>query len=894
MVRAGSVRAGVLWFAAAALLVGCSDGGGVGGSGGADASGSDLTSSAPDATSQVADVLASPPDALEGGSPDVAVEDTPAPDVESADTSVGPATDALSLDVASGPDADPDSSMRLDVVADAGPKACEPRDPGAVTIQRLNRDEYDRTLADLLGDQSGPSSTFPPDDSVLGYDNIASALSVSPLLFEKHERVVTGLVEEALTVEVPTPEVHHFEAELLGGSAGGVAGAGWNLWSNGTVSAEVELAAGTWLLSARVFGQQAGPALAEMNLALGDTVVPVQVAADAAGPGVYAITAPLTAGPHVASVTFTNDYWDPDAGEDRNLVVDWLRLEGPFPDVMQALHLEPEAGEPLDGFAHLAAGEALAVPGVTAAGTWRVVGRVFNQLGAPTDIALEAGGEALEVIPLEDLGSAVMFTATLTAEAALDDLSLVADAGPLDVDFVRVEGPLDLPVPPKPAGWDEIMVCEPTPGAEAECAREVVGVLARRAWRRPVTEAEVDGAMALYDLAVTEGAAPIIGIQLAVEAVLLSPHFLFRPQVDPDLDAVEPRPLTDHELAARLAYALWSTMPDDELSSVADMGLLQDDVVLEEQTLRMLDDPRSVALVDNFAGQWLQLRRLDDVFRDAEAFPDFDDELAAAMRTETELLFEELLTSDMSFLDLVDAEFTWVDERLGEFYGLPVSPGQAFEKVSTAGTQRRGILGHASVLTVTSHTFRTSPVQRGKWVLGQLLCRQPPAPPPGVDALVEPAEGDPPKSLKERMAQHLADPTCAVCHAEMDPIGFALENFDAIGAWRDDYDGLAIDATSEMPDGTQLDGLDSLVAVIKQDPDTALCMSTHVFRYLMGRGDAEGDACELAEIRADWEAGGYRLRDLISRMVMSEAFRLRQPPGGPDAEDDESGQGGGP
>lgn len=807
------------------------------------------------------------------------------------DTAVaGPEVEQASADAADGTGVDAGDDGATEALPPP-PECTYEADPGAVTIQRLNRAEYDNTILDLLLDDSAPAREFPPDDHGYGFDHISDVLTVSPLLFEKHERAVSRLVETLLARETKKTTVFEEEAEDLGGTAGAASGLFWNLWSNGTVTATFDVVeAGVYLASSRVSADQAGPELAAFTLAVDG--VDVQTFATAASGGsvaTYGIAVALAPGAHLVSVSFINDYWE-EGVSDRNLKVDSIRLEGPYEPGATTLHVEAEAEPTLLGTAPFGpdAPYQLEVD-VPIAGTWRLFVRGATgdaTAQAPVDVAVD--GEVAGTLTVGTLGGS----------ASEDELALALPEGPVTIslstagtpillDFLRLFGPADIGQPPPSEAFAAVVTCEPTVEG-TPCVEAIVTDFARRAWRRQATADEIAGLLGMAQLALDEGDDAMVGLELALRATLLSPHFVFRPQVDLELDAIEPRPLTSYELATRLSFALWSRPPDDELGALADSGLLQDDGLLEEQIRRMIDDPRSGALIDNFAGQWLQLRALDDVFRDAETFPDFDEDLAAAMRLETELVFEELLHGDASFLDLLDADFTYVNADLGEFYGLPTFGGEAFKRVSTVGTKRRGVLTHGSVLTVTSHTFRTSPVKRGKWVLGQLLCQEPPPPPPGVEGLMEEQmDTEEPKSIRELMEQHLTDPTCAACHQAMDPIGFALENFDAIGDWRSEDNGFEIDATGVLPDGSAFDGALELAAVLRDNPATARCIVTRLFIYLVGRAEGQGDRCEVDEITANWAAEGYPLRELIVRLLMSDSFRLRTPPGAVAGTDEE-------
>ncbi|WP_233261490.1 DUF1592 domain-containing protein [Vitiosangium sp. GDMCC 1.1324] len=426
------------------------------------------------------------------------------------------------------------------------------------------------------------------------------------------------------------------------------------------------------------------------------------------------------------------------------------------------------------------------------------------------------------------------------------------------------------------ASWTRMRVCTPDPADPLPCARLTLERFARRAWRRPVTQAEVDRLMAFLPLALSRGDTSDTGLKLAMRAVLLSPHFLYRVELDPDPTSTASHPLNDHELASRLSYFLWSSMPDDALMTAADEGSLHTPEELERQVRRMLEDPKSDALVDNFAGQWLYTRALESVHPDPLLYP-FDDALREAMRQETWLVFREFLHGDHRARDLVDADFTYVNDRLAQHYGLPVPGTTEMQRISLAGhPERSGLLGQGSILSVTSHPDRTSPVKRGLWVLEQLMCKAPPPPPPNVEGLPPPV--DPKMSIKQRMAQHRTDPSCSGCHAMMDPIGYGLENLNAVGAWRqnEEVSGARVDPSGELPGGIPFkDGIE-LRAILKADPALDHCIAQHLFTYGLGRGPVHADACTLESISKETEARGGRLSDLILSITRSEAFTHRR------------------
>ncbi|WP_244227709.1 DUF1592 domain-containing protein [Corallococcus aberystwythensis] len=416
--------------------------------------------------------------------------------------------------------------------------------------------------------------------------------------------------------------------------------------------------------------------------------------------------------------------------------------------------------------------------------------------------------------------------------------------------------------------------CVLDPARPEACARELLKTFARRAWRRPVTSEEVERLVAFVALARQQGDAPEVGVKLALRSVLVSPHFLFRVELDPAPTSTVPHAVSDLELASRLSYFLWSSMPDEALLQAAEGGHLHEPEVLEAQVLRMLADPKARALVDNFAGQWLYTRALD--FSQPVSRYAFDEPLREAMRQEIQLVFHEFVTGDHRLKDLLDAPFTYVNDRLAAHYGLPKPGTQAMTRVELTGhPERAGLFGKGALLTVTANPDRTSPVKRGVWVLEQLLCKAPPPPPPDAGGLA-PAV-DPTLNIKARMAEHRANPGCAGCHTLMDPLGFGMENFDPVGRWRTKEEGGAVvDSSGELPGGKTFQGVVELRAVVKQDPDLSACMTRHLLTYALGRGAEEEDRCTVRGISQQAEGRGGRLTDYILAIVRSDAFLQRR------------------
>ena len=406
--------------------------------------------------------------------------------------------------------------------------------------------------------------------------------------------------------------------------------------------------------------------------------------------------------------------------------------------------------------------------------------------------------------------------------------------------------------------------------------RQVLRAFAERAWRREVTADELRRLESLVDLAQRSGDDRQAGVKLAMQAVLVSPHFLFRIEADPgpdDKDGV--RTLNEWELATRLSYFLWSSMPDDELFDQARAGALRHN--LDEQVARMLKDPKSKALVENFAGQWLQTRNLKTFAPDPKLFPTFNEKLRRAMMKETDLYFETILREDRSVLEFIDSDYTFVNETLAKHYGIPNVKGEEFRKVKLPDDRRGGVLTQASVLSVTSNPTRTSPVKRGKWILDNILGTPPPPPPPGVEELKEGEQQELKGSLRQRMEQHRANPSCATCHQRMDPLGFGFENFDAIGGWRTKDGKHEIDPTGELPTGQKFTSPAQLRAILKErQDDFAKCLADKMLTYALGRGTERYDRCAIEEIARGLKKNDYRFSALVIEIVNSDPFQKRR------------------
>jgi hypothetical protein len=424
-----------------------------------------------------------------------------------------------------------------------------------------------------------------------------------------------------------------------------------------------------------------------------------------------------------------------------------------------------------------------------------------------------------------------------------------------------------------------LFVCRPASGSDGVgCAKTILSILARRAYRRPVTDEDLQVLLTFYNDGRIEGGFDA-GIQMALQRLLASPSFLFRVERDPVNAAPDTvNRISDVELASRLSFFLWSSIPDDELLGLATHGRLSDPAVLEGQVRRMVADARSQALARNFAGQWLFLRNVPALFPDLDSFPDFDESLRQAFQHETELFFDSILREDRSVLDLLTADYTFVNERLARHYGIPNVKGSRFRRVKLIDDNRRGLLGQGSILALTAYPNRTSPVLRGKWVLENLLGTPPPPPPPNVPSLKDTNAAGEVLPMRERMAQHRSSPVCASCHSMMDPPGFSLEQFDAVGRGRTvDELFTQIDASGGLPDGTTFQGPAGLREALLSRPDRFVATLTEkLLVYALGRGLEYYDQPAVRKIAREAAGNNYRFSSVIMGVINSVPFQMRR------------------
>ncbi len=688
-------------------------------------------------------------------------------------------------------------------------------DAGRVTARRLNRTEYNNTLRDLLGVDLRLADHFPMDQAAYGFDNIADALNVSPVLLEKYVDAAETAVRTAIFgAQKLKPAMTHYSAPVripvLPKSFAGYDESGLTALSS-THAVHRFPVDGEYRFHLVLNGHrpnQSEPAHVAFWVD-GKMVDQAEVDATDLEGQTRDFKARLTAGEHLLSATYLKEYHGLPA-----------RYKGPEPSTRPA--------------------EAL-----------------ITVRGALTEKDRET---------LRKLGTTIKLD---RVETRVDNR----------FESIDVAGPFTQSPGPSQAALRHIFVCGHAPGKHLpSCARTIVANFARRAFRRPVSAAEIQPFLGLVALARKQGDSFEEGIAAALEAVLVSPDFLFRIERDrPAPPGKTAAPLSDYELASRLSYFLWSSMPDAELMRVAGQGRLRRPAVLEAQVRRMLKDPKSSALVENFGGQWLQFRNIDVVRPDSEKFPQFDESLRRSMRRETELFFDHIVRQDRSILEFLDAPYTFLDERLARFYGVPGVSGAEFRQVDVSGTKRGGgLLAQASILTISSYATRTSPVLRGKWILENLLNAPPPPPPPAVPALDDTKIGQS-MTMRQQLEEHRKNPVCASCHSKMDPLGFGLENLNAIGAWRDEDGKLPIDASGSLPGGREFKGPVQLKSLLLQDRDAFVAGVTEkLLIYALGRGLERYDRPVLGAIQRKLAAADYRFSQLVLEIVNSYPFENRR------------------
>ena len=669
-------------------------------------------------------------------------------------------------------------------------------DPGRLTVRRLNRNEYNNTIRDLLHIEFRPADDFPSDDVGHGFDNIADVLTVSPVLMERYLDAADKIAAQAIPLNATKPPKRTMAAKFCE-----------------PASANVPQSKFRPLTASESDFVKSGP-----------------------------INTP-------ARITADGDY------------------------VMRArLYAKSADGKPVR-VAMMVAGGAVAKPSSA--------GEIAKLDGAALGNVKRAHILKTIEITAKSEKDAQTIEAKVPRIEGIDRIVVAASkpqdgqpAPTLFVEWLEYEGPMDA----RSAATKSLLVV--TPGkSQPEQTREVLARFAPLAWRRPVSGEELDRLCKLVAYATGHNDTWEEAMRRAVSAILASPKFVFRLEPDDLSENAEPHPVNEFHLATRLSYFLWSSCPDEELLRLAAAGKLT--ASLDAQIQRMIQNPRADALIENFAMQWLQLGRLSSHSTDPKTFQNWKPDTSAAMLEETRRFFGEIVRSDRSILDLLDGDFTWVNQRLSELYGIKntgnFQPGE-WKRVSLAGTPRGGLLTQASILTVTSNPTRTSPVKRGKWVLEQFLGTPPPPAPPNIPSLDDSKRKDITGTFRQKLEQHRADPKCANCHAKMDAFGFALENFNGIGQWRDrDETGANIDASGKLATGRAINGLADMKTLLRSKKEEfARCLTEKLLIYALGRGLDYYDEPTITRITFTLEKNDYRFSTLIGGIVKSPAFLMRR------------------
>jgi hypothetical protein len=690
--------------------------------------------------------------------------------------------------------------------------------PGRPTVHRLNRVEYTNAIRDLLDLEIDGASLLPADISEHGFDNMGDVLSVSPVLMERYMLAAAKITRLAIGDPKTRPAAETYQLSKMTRQ---------DLTQDDRMSEDLP------------FGSRGGVAIPHNFAADGEYLIKVRLQRNIEG---YIRG---MADPHQLDVRV--------GGKRVKLFTIGGERHGRSGPVFTKNQEADYRGELEQTGYEFTADEALEARFPATAGT-HTVGVTF-------------------------LKQNVMPVGRLIPRMSISEIDQYKGGEPA-IESVIIAGPYDVTGTGVTASRNRIFVCHPNRAEEEEpCARKLLSNLARRAYRRPVTDAEVAGLMILYGASRNDGGFEA-GIATALESILAGPDFLFRVESDPPtIGPSSVYRISDLELASRLSFFLWSSIPDEELLRLGEAGKLKDAAVLEQQVRRMLADPRSNALVSNFAGQWLYVRSMSQISPDPTLFPEFDGELRQAFRKETELFFESMLREDRPVFDLLTADYTFVNERLARHYAIPDIYGSHFRRVAVPDETRQGLLGKGGILAVTSYGNRTSPVLRGKWVLEQLLGMPPPPPPPDVPPLDDKKKEGKPLTMRQMMEQHRVNPACASCHKLMDPIGFALENFDAVGEWRATYAeaGSPVDASGQLFDGSRFDDFSQFRQVLlNHKQQFAYTVAEKLLTYALGRGVEYYDAPAVRKILREAAPSEYRWSALIMGIVKSIPFQMRR------------------
>jgi hypothetical protein len=726
---------------------------------------------------------------------------------------------------------------------------------GRVTARRLNRVEYNNTIRDLLGVPIKPADQFPVDDSGYGFDNIGDVLTVSPMLMEKYMTAANRVSKLAIFGETLPPKPTRL-ARLL---------------------------------------NRRSP---DVNDVLGgDTYFPYSIRGAMYGSWVFPVDAEYEIRLRIANFRDETSDLLPEerakALEQRKKQFAARQQAGGGPG--RRREVTPEELRAREEAARKAAPPRKLILSIDSVPVISTVVEGTSTFGYDR-------GEFTARVPVK--AGERQFRASYPEFADIDDprRNINPDMRrALFVDYIEIVGPFN-PRPEPPASYKKVFVCGHLPGKHlSSCARKAVDHVMQRAYRRPVTLQELESKLRLVALARKEGESIEEGVRIALEAILVSPNFLFRieddvapapPSSRTSASVLQPamafapaptspatrtseKPISDFDLASRLSYFIWGSMPDDTLFSLAQKRALRSPGVLEAQVRRMLADPKATNLVENFGSQWLQLRNLGRTKPDPGKFPTVDDELLDAMRTETNMFLEAIIKEDRSILDMIDAPFTFVNGPLARHYGLKGVSGEAFQRVDLDPEQRSGLLTQGAILTVSSYPTRTSVPVRGKWVLENLLGTAPPPPPPNIPVLEETKVG-PNATMRERLEQHRKDPTCAPCHNAMDPIGFGLESYNAVGAWRTHDGPTRIDTSGVLPDGKSFSGAKDLKAILRGQSDMfAHNLAEKLLTFALGRGLERYDRSTVESISKRVAEKDYKFSALVLAIVESRPFQMR-------------------
>ncbi|MBV9400954.1 MAG: DUF1592 domain-containing protein [Bryobacterales bacterium] len=688
--------------------------------------------------------------------------------------------------------------------------------PGRAPLHRMNRAEYANAIRDLLAIDVDPATLLPADDSSNGFDNIADVLGVSPALLERYVSA----------------------AAKISRLAAGDTGIG-PLATTYTVKGDLSQ---TSTLDGLPPGTRGG------------TVIRHNFPLD----GEYLIKLSLT------KLSFGQVFGQSAQGQELEVTLNGERVKLYELEDVPYFFMRDSPGVPAPK----------PPPSDPLAERVKMTPNIKLEFRMP----VKAGPQTITVAFLEKSYAAVEDLVHRPVNSTNDPnigMQYGYTAAP-HLARIDITGPYNVKGPGETPSRRKIFICHPVSSSdEIPCAKQIIANLVKHAFRRAPDDADIENLLSFYQQERSKSNFDS-GIEMALRRILADPEFVFRFEMPPaSVAAGKAYRISDTELASRLSFFLWSSIPDDELLELAIRGKLHQPAVLEQQTRRMLQDPRSRALVANFAGQWLYLRELKNSVPDSREFPDFDDNLRQAFQRETEMLFESVLREDRSVLDLLNADYTFVNERLAKHYGIPGIYGPDFRRVPVPIDARRGLLGQGSILLVTSNANRTSPVQRGKWILENILGSPPPLPPPNVPPLKENASGVVPTSVRERMEEHRSNPVCAGCHKIMDPIGLSLENFDAVGHWRTEDSGFRIDAAGQLVDGTPLDGPASLRKALMSRPEAFIgTLTEKLLMYGVGREMKYYDMPVVRGIMRDAARDQYRFSALVLGIVSSAPFQM--------------------